>query len=53
MFRAIRPPGAAGPLPETPGQDAALRQSRYLNRVFSSPCAFQRRSVAGAAASPR
>ena len=35
---------SAGPLPEVPGQAAALRQSRYLGRVFSPPCSFERRS---------
>ena len=50
VFHPFRNPGAAGPLPEVPGQDVALRQSRYLNRVFSPPCAFERPAVPGAAA---
>ena len=47
VFHSFRKPGEAGPLPELPGQDAALRQSRYLDRVYSPPCAFERPAVSG------
>jgi spermidine synthase len=42
IFRPYAARGSAGPLPPVPGQDAALRESRYLRRVFSPPCSFER-----------
>jgi spermidine synthase len=42
VSQSFQKPGEAGPLPELPGQDAALRQSRYLNRIYLPPCAFER-----------
>ena len=53
IFHPIRSAGSAGPLPEVPGQDAALHENRYLNRVFTPPCSFERRTVRAAAGSSR
>ena len=45
ISQSFQKPGEAGPLPALPGQGAALRENRYLNRVYSPPCAFQRPSA--------